>query len=206
MKSNLAIISADVFALSAEIEYIIGLIGRTELEERMDVLLWLMSDDSIDIADPRIESESPKAKCESKGSVGESGSDHMSQVNVVNEGVNDSVPEPFIEFLPLGIGNKWFFTIGDRDNYPSVSHGHLNSKNQPWPKLNPYLGRAFQAKHSENLALRLSRSEMIYLWNDKDFQTHALKQIAWYRAEFPYHLFPVPLERINLLPRWRYRK
>lgn len=52
--------------------------------------------------------------------------------------------QDWLEFVAFG---HWYFTKSDPDPYPSTPHGHFQSANNPWPKLNPYTGRVFDAKH-----------------------------------------------------------
>jgi hypothetical protein len=193
---------AYVYWFLTDLEFEIGTIGIADYLERREVFGWLMADaDPAALRDPRgapgheQEERPPPEAAEREprdravGAVGE------------GAGQNDGADEPFIEFIPGVLRNRWCFTKNDDDSYPSVPHGHLNAKTNPWPKLSPYTGRAFSAKDVENAALRLQKQEMIDLWNDRSFRTHALETIAWYRESHPYYVFPVrnPLR----LPRWR---
>ncbi len=82
----------------------------------------------------------------------------------------------------------WEFHPQDRDPKPSVPHGHWQGRKQP--KLNPYTGRVYD-KAGEVTRMRLSRKDMAALWNDRTFRRNVLEAIAWYSAEYPWHVFPV---------------
>ncbi|MCS2172637.1 hypothetical protein MUU46_20345 [Scandinavium sp. TWS1a] len=65
--------------------------------------------------------------------------------------------------------NKWLFTVGDADCFPSVPHGHYKRKTKPWPKLNPYIGVVFSSMQTEDVSSRLTKKEMKLLWNESKF-------------------------------------
>jgi hypothetical protein len=101
--------------------------------------------------------------------------------------------------------NKWMFTLGDTDCYPSVPHGHLQNKTPQWPKLNPYTGRAFKSQHQEDVGSRLSKTEMSMLWNDPAFVEHCRQQILWHSKYAPSYSFPNARFGRDTLPRWHRR-
>lgn len=185
----------DTLIFLAEISRDIGLIGIDEYEERISVALWL-DDDPDTREDPRHPPISPEGAREGRGaeegtSEGRPGSSPFSSA-----AANSTEPQ-VLEFIAL---NDWYFTGSDRDSYPAVPHGHYRNANRPWPKLNPYSGRVFSAKHTEDPGMRLSKQEMRTLWSDSGFRDHCRKQIMWYMQTFPYYRFSVrnPLK----FPRW----
>lgn len=192
-----------------DLEFEIGVIGIADYVERREVFEWLMADSGpAALRDPRgapghEQEERPLPEAALPEAPDRGPRDRA--VGAVVEGAdqNEGDEDPFIEFIPGVLRSRWCFTKNDDDSYPSVPHGHLNVKTNAWPKLNPYTGRAFSAKDVENAALRLQKQEMIDLWNDRGFRTHALETIAWYKESHPYYEFPVrnPFK----LPRWRRR-
>lgn len=196
MGSKLNDEAIQTFVFISDCEYSSGLIGLADMMERHEALDWLVDGDDRS-KDPRPIQNESQAELESWNLLS-----NDEKLQVRKQANADDEP-PILEFIPIGLKRPWCFTVGDPDNYPSVPHGHLNSKDQPWPKLNPYTGRAFNAKDFEELKLRLSRKEMVCLWNNKDFCDHARKQIAYYSTQFPHHKFPVPIRRIFRLPRRR---
>jgi hypothetical protein len=196
MRFNLCREAIEAFLFISDCECWCGSIGIADLIERHEVLSWL-ADESNGAHDPR----NTESSVDENTDNGEQwASDVDGQIREKRQA--DGEP-PIIEFMPLGLSQSWFFTLGDPDNYPSVPHGHLQNQNRPWPKLNPYTGRAFNAKDSEDVRLRLRRKDMVVLWNSQDFRDHALKQIAHYQVTFPHHRFPVPASRVRRLPRWK---
>jgi hypothetical protein len=184
--------------LLSDLSYQLGLIGIAEYEERCGVAHWL-SIDGQGQPDPRRNRHEeqnrphePDEVRKSEGARSESGPDSA-----------DSIEEPpdnrWPRFLTF---NKWMFTVGDRDCYPSVPHGHLNRKTSEWPKLNPYTGRAFSAVHAEDVRNRLSKAEMKTLWNDDDFIEHCRKQVLWYSDFAPEYGFPAARFGKLRFPRW----
>ena len=99
--------------------------------------------------------------------------------------------------------NKWLFTLGDKDCYPSVPHGHLHKKTRGWPKLNPYTGRVFSDVHQEDVSSRLNKAAMKSLWNDSDFVEFCRKQVLWYSRFAPEYGFPGARFGKLHFPRWR---
>jgi hypothetical protein len=194
MKLWLLKVSAEDFYTISMREYHLRLIGISDLLERLEVLRWLI--DSGDATDPRPTFNHKETRRQPE----DSGDYEGRRIRTVHTS-DDEVWH--LQFLPRGLSNPWIFTKGDPDPYPSVPHGHLNHKNQQWPKLNPYSGRAFIQKDLEQSDLRLKRDDMISLWNDKDFRKHALDQIGWYQKTFPYHKFSVSQEKVDKLPKWR---
>lgn len=173
----------------AQISYEFGLIGIDEFQERIEVARWLASDDSS-ISDPR----DPKAE----GGDGEDEDESLHDGEILKVRVKNGLDDTgWLEFLFDG---KWYFTKSDPDPYPSTPHGHLNNPNRAWPKLNPYIGRAFKAKHQEDTSWRLSKAKMKELWRDPKFRSFCRDHILLYMEAYPHHAFPVkyPLR----FPRW----
>ena len=183
--------------LLTELSYEIGLIGVAEYVERMKVADWL-SEQNAGMRDPRREHDEEEPardrpeSSEEQGSGGGGGSSG-------NEGSN-SDSSPYMQFLAL---NTWMFTVGDRDCYPSVPHGHFQRKTNKWPKLNPYIGRVFSGMHTEDIRARLSRTEMKALWSDEDFVEHCRQQVLWYSHFAPSYGFPKARRGRLEFPRWR---
>ncbi|MFQ5674772.1 MAG: hypothetical protein ACE5G1_02660 [bacterium] len=171
----------------AELSYHLGLIGIDELHERIEVAFWLADDGN----------KKPDPRATDSEEVDEEGSPSASEIIST---INDKPDQKdWIKFLFDG---KWVFTKSDPDSYPSVPHGHLKKPNQSWPKLNPYTGRAYRAKHQEDCSLRLSRLLMKKLWTDQKFRSFCRDFILWCMEEYPYYKFPVanplPFEELNL--------
>lgn len=185
-------------------------ISWSDFEERLAILERLArwpSDANTPGADPRPafgdESERPRPLRESElwkpeaASVGgPSGGPRKPQTT------SPAPPAP-LQFIPPELRERWCFTINDPDAYPSVPHGHLGEKTQPWPKLNPYTGCAYARKDKEAGHHRLRREEMVRLWNSPTFRQHARDTIEWFQTAYRHHRFPVanPLK----LPRRRKR-
>ncbi len=172
--------------LLSDLSYQLGLIGIAEYQERREIAYWLSMDVEGKI-DPRSgrheESERPRENDEIRENhgalyTGDSGS---------TIATDDDPSHRWPQFLAF---NKWMFTIGDRDCYPSVPHGHLHRKTNEWPKLNPYTGRVFVNVHDEDASCRLTKAEMKALWNGEDFVEHCRKQVLWYNDFAPDYEFP----------------
>jgi hypothetical protein len=171
----------------AELSYEFGLIGVDEFHERFQVAQWLESEDS-DAIDPRV----PIVVIERSEDI------ITPDTKILKAHVKDESEEPdWLEFL---FDSKWYFTISDPDPYPSTPHGHLSNPNKPWPKLNPYTGRAFKEKHQEDTSLRLSKNKMRLLWRDSKFKSFCRDHILWYMEGYPHHVFPVKYP--FRFPRW----
>ena len=68
--------------------------------------------------------------------------------------------------------------------------------------MNPYVGKAFDAPGQEVMKHRLSKKEMVQLWNFDKFRDIALKAVDFYAERCADYAFPVPHPR--RLPRpWR---
>lgn len=165
----------------AEISFQLRLIDISEYEERVEVAYWL-SEENPSFIDPRGLDNKEDGDLE-KGSddrtVGEA-------VNIIGSG--KALDPNWLELIVLG---KWYFTLSDDDPYPSVPHGHMQSENRPWPKLNPYTGRAFKAKHQEEPSLSLSKHEMRNMWRDEKFRSYCRSHVLRYMETYPYFTFGV---------------
>lgn len=166
----------------SELSFNLGLIDISEYEERIEVAYWLSAEDSS-LSDPREMNDEESALEKTPDydyPVSES-------VSIIDAGkTRDSDWQ-----LELIVLKKWYFTRSDPDPYPSVPHGHLNSATRPWPKLNPYTGRAFKAKHQEETSLRLSKREMRDIWRAETFRNYCRSHIVWYMETHPYFTFRV---------------
>jgi len=179
----------------AEIHHQLGLISHDECWERIEVALWL-SDDAEVNSDPRGRlGEGVNPEDEPHEDFDESDS----MVSKIREGSGNSNrnDENWMEFLCLGI---WVFTKSDPDSYPSVPHGHYKNQNNKWPKLNPYTGRVFKAKHQEDRSSRLSKKQMKIIWRDEKFKSFCREMVVWYQEQYPYFEFSV--HRPLRMPRW----
>ena len=176
----------------AEFSYFRGIIGLAELKERVAVARWLANpDDSA--RDPRGGLDEKLERPEARQS------DADGKTSPVDPKEDDSADQ----WTHLVVFNKWVFTIGDADCYPSVPHGHFQRKTTPWPKLNPYTGGVFVGPHHEDKSRRLSRLEMQMLWNDGEFLSFCHCQIDWYSRFAPQYQFANARFGRDILPRWR---
>lgn len=177
--------------------YELGLIGRAEYEERIEIADWLSRDSTGKSIDPRIDAadseEAPFDNEKPKEYEGEAVEASI-RGTPSNPNAND---DDWIQFLCLGV---WVFTKSDPDPYPSIPHGHYQSKNRAWPKLNPYTGRVFSSKHQEDPSQRLSKSDMKNVWRDEKFRSFCREMIIWYQEQYPHFKFGVRWPR--RLPRW----
>lgn len=174
----------------AEFNFKLGLIDISEYMERRSVACWL-ADDDPSLADPR----------EPNSAEGEESIEQADSVsnNELTQIAGSGKPDDpgWLELLVL---RKWIFTRSDPDPYPSTPHGHLHNANRPWPKLNPYTGRAFRAKHQEDEKLRLTKRQMRELWRMEAFRDFCRSYILWYVEAHPHHVFPV--KHLTWFPRW----
>ncbi len=187
----------DIVLLS-DLSYQLGLIGIAEYEERLEIAYWL-SMNADGKPDPRTALHEEPARLrgndESRENGGAQGQAGSNSGNPPDEDQSDR----WQQFLAF---NKWIFTVGDPDCYPSVPHGHLRRKTNKWPKLNPYTGRVFADVHTEDASCRLTKAEMKVLWNDEDFVEHCRKQVLWYSDFAPKYAFPrARFEKLRF-PKW----
>lgn len=183
--------------LLSDLSYQTGLIGLAEYTERQAIADWL-SASSASQPDPRSRSsEENKYSEELETPIDIATSLGNSAFNN-EEDREDKNHWP--QFLAL---NKWMFTVGDRDCYPAVPHGHLQKKTNEWPKLNPYTGRVFSDVHQEDVSSRLDRSQMKLLWNNSKFVDLCRKQVLWYSDFAPMYTFPRARLGKLQFPRWR---
>jgi len=179
----------------AKFHHQLGMISHDELWERVEVALWL-SDDAEASYDPRKSlGDGVDPEEESHEDVGESDS----MITKISDGNGGSSKnnENWIEFLCLGV---WVFTKSDPDSYPSIPHGHHEDKNKKWPKLNPYTGRVFKAKHQEDMSKKLSKKQMKVIWQDEKFKSFCREMVVWYQEQYPHFEFSAlrPLR----MPQW----
>lgn len=176
----------------AELHFEWGLIGVNEFEERCDVAAWVFDKPGC-LADPRGEEgedrERPAATQEPEPPLVSERSESSDQ---------SASPQPdVLRFTYLG----WVFTKADPDPYPSTPHGHWQSQNQTWPKLDPYNGRVFDQKHNEATSKRLTKYQLHALWSDERFKDFCRGHLVWYIEMFPHHKFRVPKARLFRWPR-----
>lgn len=185
--------------LLSDLSYEMGLIGLAEYEERRAIAHWL-SPAGKGQPDPRIAQQGDeKYQAEPEGGIATS-KDTSQGGSSTSSGDEGESKDRWVEFLVL---NKWMFTVGDQDNYPSVPHGHLYKKTNEWPKLNPYTGRVFLNMHAENVGLRLTKSDMQLIWNDHNFVEHCRKQVLWFGDFAPNYGFPKARFGRLRFPKWR---
>ena len=85
---------------------------------------------------------------------------------------------------------RWFFTIGDPDDHPSVPHGHDKEHGY---RLDAWTGKIYPKGNERNRIIgKLSRQELSCLHSDPKFLNYAQKQIKWYRENYPNITFYVP--------------
>jgi len=178
--------------LLADLSYQIGLIGLSEYNERVCIAKWLSGELE---QDPRNTTNRQEQTPEEWRDSLEADSSRDSESNQAK----DNPQDPILRLVML---NHWVFTIGDKDCYPSVPHGHRNSKTTKWPKLNPYNGRVFEGMHRENVTARLEKSDMQKLWRDSNFINHCRSQIHWYSGFAPSYAFPNARCGRYVFPRW----
>ena len=82
----------------------------------------------------------------------------------------------------------WHFIMSDPDPHPSVPHGHLRTNHNR--KLDAYLGWMVDDKGA--VKGRVSREQIIALWNDDTFRQFAQKILGWFVFTWPEHNFRVP--------------
>ncbi|TGL19781.1 hypothetical protein EHQ47_16930 [Leptospira bourretii] len=166
----------------ADIQFILGIIGYSEYEDRIKIAHWIYGDIEDD----------PRSEIRETNFSLENNPDFSEKI------VNKMKEEGSIEFKCFGI---WIFTKADPDPYPSVPHGHYKDQNKSWPKLNPYTGKVFNEKDQEDKSLRLTKEQLKILWSDEKFKSFCREMIVWYLEEFPLYDFPV---RIPLrFPKYR---
>jgi hypothetical protein len=186
MNKRMDKLSVTAFKITTKIQFEYGVIGINEFLDRIETLEELLND-SEDFNDSNYNQErdgSPNSEVESDST----------------KTSKDDPEDEIIHFIPLGLKEKWIFTIGDKDPFPSVPHGHKNNENIKWPKLNPYTGRIFSSKLQING--RLDKKQMKILWNNQAFRDHCYKQVDWYCSFSPRHQFPISKSKIFRFPRW----
>jgi hypothetical protein len=184
--------------LLSDLSYSLGLIGLSEMSERVDVAEWLANIDNI-LPDPRgiVEDREVSRNADRRNRDQTSRSD---EENDESKSGGKKGDDP--EWMRLIVLNKWHFTLGDADCVPSVPHGHENSKTQSWPKLNPYTGRVFTDVQQEDVSKRLDRHEMQTLWRDESFVERCRRQVIWYANSFPAYAFANARRGRLHFPRW----
>jgi hypothetical protein len=174
----------------AELHHRFGLISIDEYEERRRIAEWLYSGQHVDPRDAGGDERERK-----NGDESPSGD---ATVTMRQGDPNDSYDPGYLSFL----FNGWVFTKADLDPYPSTPHGHWQNQNNKWPKLDPYNGRVFKAKHNEDASKRLNKSQMKILWNDEKFKDFCRGHLIWYMEKCPHHVFRVSRDRLLRLPSW----
>lgn len=171
----------------AEFHFAFGLIGIDEFRERIEVALRIDGERGSANDPRRIDGNDLSSEQDTDLGI----DDVLSypddkQVGVVNSQASEN--KDWLEFLCLG---TWVFTKSDPDPYPSVPHGHYKNKDRRWPKLNPYTGRVYSSKHSEDSSKRLTKNQMRIIWRDESFRSFCREIVIWYQEQFPYLNFPV---------------
>ncbi len=84
----------------------------------------------------------------------------------------------------------WIFKLGDADDHPAIPHAQAQEVGY---RLNAWTGEIYPAGNErEKMLGKLTAKELQRLHKDTGFLKFAMKQIEWYRAEFPYISFFVP--------------
>lgn len=183
--------------LLADLSYLTGLIGYPEYLERCEIANWVLnddSDDSDDSDDPRfIQGETHSNNIKSA---------EMDILENDTRSFNEKKSTRNASLFEIKMLNEWIFTIGDVDCYPSVPHGHSQTKTNEWPKLNPYNGRVFSSNNQENTKKRLNKQSMKMLWNDSAFVEYCREQVLWYSKSYPNYIFPKAKKGKNVFPKW----
>lgn len=182
--------------LLSDLSYQLGLIGLAEYEERCEMADWLSNNGRPDPRRPSLEGNEyhlcDDSVCEDEGT----------QCHGSTNSTNSTEQDLTEGWLRFELFSKWVFTLGDRDCYPSVPHGHLHRKTNEWPKLNPYTGRFFSGLHDEQVSSRLTKADMKALWNNDDFVEHCRKQVYWYADFSPNYAFPKARFGKFRFPKW----
>ena len=182
--------------LLSDLSFNIGLIGYAEYSERYEVANWL-DDTSNKMMDPRLHQTETLEQSILNEDIKDQEVDGKQCASKV--GQIDDEDSPWLELLLM---NKWMFTIGDADCYPSVPHGHFQRKTKEWPKLNPYTGRVFADVHNEDNSKRLNKLDMQIIWNDSNFIEHCREQVLWYSHFAPTYSFPRARRGKLVFPKW----
>ena len=176
---------SDTLIFLAELSWELGLIGVDELDERIEIGLWL-SNETHEKQDPRLTDEKNDfEKSEKK----DYDSDLISDEGIFGSSAKGKLDED--DTLSYIAWKTWYFTGSDPDNYPSVPHGHYQNENNKWPKLNPYTGRVFSKKYQEVTSMRLTKIDMKKLWSDVNFRNFCRAHILWYMQNHSHYTFPI---------------
>lgn len=82
------------------------------------------------------------------------------------------------------LGVKWVFHQYDDDFFPSVPHGHLQSK--PGVKLDAYRGYTYDTGQGNASLTRERRDFIVGLWKDPKFRVFARKALDYFVARHPF--------------------
>ncbi len=164
----------------ANVSFEFGLIDLNEFNERINVARWIGQESPA--PDPREPFINERTELDQEPDKDDP------EVRPLVQVASNLSEQDRILFLAF---KKWYFTISDPDPDPSTPHGHLNSPNNKWPKLNPYTGRVFKAKHQEDRTQRLTKKEMRELWRTEAFRDFCRSHILWFAEQFPSHRFDV---------------
>lgn len=188
----------------------------SEFEERAIILAILATEEINELAIPSSFLDRNNTDSEEKI---QSNKVARLEPNVVSEkdGKSQSLSEaqlpisstPLIKLMTSslsGIDVSWVFTIADPDPIPSIPHGHYKDKDNPEPKLNPYTGKAFVSSGNEVKKLRLTKKEMVILWDSpafQDFCTQKLKDFVSKEQRWRSYL---PDEYLDFPEPWKWNK
>lgn len=180
MKSS----SLEAFRNLSNLQYACGVIDIDELNERIQTYNEMVEGDSREFRESSYGHE-PKRSYD----------ENAKRAAISPQSKEDNI----YRLVPMGLSYKWVFTKGDPDPFPSVPHGHLDSQNASWPKLNPYTGWAYSA--SGKKIERLTKREMKTLWNDDAFVTFCYEHVSWFIGTYPH--FHLPTKTPLRFPKWR---
>jgi hypothetical protein len=175
--------ASDYFLIS-RIECSVGSISHAEFIDRMRCLRSMCREKNRKWFFPRLDFE---------GSENEAADDWILEsepmsntkerrTSVLKETVSESSQIPAVAFFSsnaVGLSD-WEFHPLDVDFFPSIPHGHYQSKKQP--KLDAYQGWVYQRSRQIR---REPRAAIIALWNDPKFRTVARMAIDFYLENFP---------------------
>jgi hypothetical protein len=82
------------------------------------------------------------------------------------------------------LGQKWVFHQYDDDFFPSVPHGHLQSKSGV--KLDAYRGYTYDTRQGNASLTRERRDFIVGLWKDPKFRVLARRALDYFTERYPF--------------------
>ena len=108
------------------------------------------------------------------------------KLEVYSEGDSSVTKDEMLHFITDQVGvlrHKWEFRKGDPDFFPSVPHGHLNTR--PLVKLDAYRGYTYDKAQAYKPLARENRDFIVGLWRDKKFQVFAYEALTHFATHNP---------------------